>query len=248
MGVEAFVIMSAAFFTVRVIRNVNLLGAIRYLWCLMWLIPIEILFVIGLFDYFRVTDVWFRHWWRDSTMAWFRRVFCEPVETFDNRCAIPIVDNETQYCLDLYNETDCSTIRNAAQSRGEKFMLSYYYVNAAWGLVLVCLVRLRLLRTFCSPSITHFALVAPNCEHAGGHHLSPARTEVSRVQCAGLVGAAHHRQLVGWGDLRVCRFFRLEYALRNGSLMDWSALHRHRRVCSRFGVAIAVSNVPSVSS
>ena len=131
----------AGVLTVRAIRNVNLVGAVRYLWILMWVLPLEILFVIGMFDYFSVTDVWIRHWWRDSTFAWFRRQFCEPSDTFDNKCTPPERINVTAWCLDLYNATDCGRIRRRAQSDMEDFMISFYYVNAAWGLVLVILVR-----------------------------------------------------------------------------------------------------------
>jgi hypothetical protein len=53
LGVLASVNLFASILTIRVIRNVNLVGAIRYLWLLLWMIPFQIYFLIGLFDYFR---------------------------------------------------------------------------------------------------------------------------------------------------------------------------------------------------
>jgi hypothetical protein len=53
LGVLASVNLFASIMTIRVIRNVNLVGAIRYLWLLLWMIPFQIYFLIGLFDYFR---------------------------------------------------------------------------------------------------------------------------------------------------------------------------------------------------
>jgi hypothetical protein len=35
-----------------------------------WVVPFEIFFVIGLFDYYGVTGVWVKHYWRTPGMAW----------------------------------------------------------------------------------------------------------------------------------------------------------------------------------
>ena len=82
LGIIGFVLMCCVFFTRNVIRRVNLVGAIRYLWILMWILPLELFLSISLFgeylcdlalflffvsyvceDYHRVTHVWIRHWW-----------------------------------------------------------------------------------------------------------------------------------------------------------------------------------------
>ena len=96
--------------------------------------------MIGLFDYFRVTSVWIKHWWRDETLAWFRRVFCEPAETANTLCAVPITANDTEYCINMFNSTECESIRANAQERMENVMLGYYYLNAVWGVCLIVLV------------------------------------------------------------------------------------------------------------
>lgn len=100
----------------------------------------QIYCVIGLFDYFRVTTVWIKHWWRDETLAWFRRYFCEPQETANTLCAPPVGVNVTGWCLLHFNSTECGPIRDEAQSKMLRFMLSFYYVNAVWGVCLVMLV------------------------------------------------------------------------------------------------------------
>ena len=104
--------------------------------------PFEILFVIGLFDYFRVTDVWIKHWWRDKTLAWFRSAFCSPRETSNTLCTVPVasLEEEVLWCQYHYYSTDCTRIRNDAQADMGRFMLSYYWLNAGVGLVMVCLV------------------------------------------------------------------------------------------------------------
>jgi len=145
VGIEAFILVVSAILTVRVVRNVNLVGAIRYLWVLLWVLPFAIFFNIGLYDYFRATDVWVRHYWRDPTMAWYRESFCMPATTANTLCTVPIGANRTEenrWCLANYNSTECSSIRNDAQSSTEQWLYVYYYANASWGLVLICLLFL----------------------------------------------------------------------------------------------------------
>ena len=37
--------------------------------------------------------------------SWFREKFCEPSETANTLCAVPLGINETEWCLDEYNST-----------------------------------------------------------------------------------------------------------------------------------------------
>lgn len=71
-----------------------------------------------------------------------RKRFCEPQETYNTLCAAPVVDNVTDWCLEHYNSTECASIRNSAQSDAETFMLTYYYCNAAWGLLSIFVLLL----------------------------------------------------------------------------------------------------------
>jgi hypothetical protein len=63
VGILGFVLIITCFCTIRVIKVVDLVGAIRYLWVLLWLFPFELFFNISLFDYHQVTGVWIRHWY-----------------------------------------------------------------------------------------------------------------------------------------------------------------------------------------
>ena len=49
IGGLAFVIIITCYFTMRVIRVVDLVGAIRYLWVILWILPFEFFFNISLF-------------------------------------------------------------------------------------------------------------------------------------------------------------------------------------------------------
>lgn len=62
VGALAFILITICFCTIRVIREVDLVGAIRFNWALAWILPFQSFFTIGLFDYHHVTSVWIRHW------------------------------------------------------------------------------------------------------------------------------------------------------------------------------------------
>jgi hypothetical protein len=62
VGTLALIIIIICFCTIRAIREVDLVGAIRYLWAIFWIVPFEVFFNVSLFDYHKVTSVWIRHW------------------------------------------------------------------------------------------------------------------------------------------------------------------------------------------
>jgi hypothetical protein len=77
-------------------------------------------------------------------LAVFREMFCEPAEVAHTLCVVPVFDNEEDqdiWCIENYNSTACTEIRDSVQEDMERFMLLYYYANAAWGLCLILLVR-----------------------------------------------------------------------------------------------------------
>ena len=96
LGVLALIVLVSIGLTIRVIRNVNLVGVVRFLWVILWVLPLQAAMVVGLFDYFHVTQVWIKYWWRDRTMAWFRHRFCEPREFANTLCAVPIYGSEDE--------------------------------------------------------------------------------------------------------------------------------------------------------
>lgn len=95
---------------------------------------------VGLFDSFLVTRVYVKHWWRSLQLAWFREVFCED-GTADTLCAVPISDNETGWCLENYNSTNCTEIRDDAEEGTTHLLLSLYSFCGAWSLLVLFLVR-----------------------------------------------------------------------------------------------------------
>lgn len=155
LGFCGLVIFISAVLTLRVISVVNLVGAIRYLWVLIWAIPMEVFFIIGLFDYFDVTEVWITHWWRNPQMAWFRRSFCVPQSTYNTLCTVPRGRNETARCLLNYNATSCAAIRDAQQQMYFA-MDAFCYFSASWGLILAILVSTY----YCNNSIVQTRLLA----------------------------------------------------------------------------------------
>jgi hypothetical protein len=148
LGLVGIIIFFTEILTLRVIREVNLVGCVRYMWSLYWLVPIEILLVVSLFDYHRVTDVWIRHWWLTPSFDWFRQQFCLE-GTANTECTVPIdggaeFDSEDEWCSFYYNATNCAQIKIDAQK--EMAAVSYVFLtsNAIWGLLLVCLLCLAL--------------------------------------------------------------------------------------------------------
>lgn len=170
-GIFATIIFISAILTWRVVRYVNLVGAIRYLWALSWATPFETYAVVHLFDYFGCTRVWIKHWWADWTMAWFRKRTCQPPSTYNTLCVVPISDNETAWCLLNYNATNCSAIRNNAQATTDAALKSFYFFSAVWGLLLLLLVsgvfvlRVRSERSTLISTLLQILLAIDTLEH-----------------------------------------------------------------------------------
>lgn len=77
-------------------------------------------------------------------MAWFRETYCEP-GTAGSLCLVPIYEegadyNETDWCMDKYQATNCTEIRDAAQDEVEDLMIFFYNSNVAWGFLLIMVV------------------------------------------------------------------------------------------------------------
>ena len=122
----------------RSIQQFNLKGSIRYLWALYWLIPLEIFLVISLVDYHQVTNVWVDFWWPTASMAWFRQIFCYG-NTADTSCRDAIKCTQGDVACD-----DIRSIRSHATKLMVRSSYTFFYSNAAVGLVLILLVRLFL--------------------------------------------------------------------------------------------------------
>jgi hypothetical protein len=141
IGILAVVIMLTCSFTIRVIKEVDVVRAIRCLWIILWIIPFEIFFNISLYDYYNVTEVWIRHWWLEDNMSWFRNFFCE-IGTSMSTCLVPIdggagFESEDAWCLANYNTDHCTQVRNDAQDWMQRLMLTFYTGLAGWSSVLL---------------------------------------------------------------------------------------------------------------
>ena len=51
--------------------------------------------------------------------------------------------NETDWCMDQYQATNCSDVRDEAQHETEELLLFFFNGNAAWGAALLMVVSLR---------------------------------------------------------------------------------------------------------
>lgn len=106
LGLLGLILLVSILLTIRAIQNVSINVFIRFLWLLLWVIPLEVFFMIGLFDYFRVTDVWIKYWWRDRTLAWFRHIYCENdidgTSTANEECATPEFQTEQETIVRLF--------------------------------------------------------------------------------------------------------------------------------------------------
>jgi len=142
-GFVAFVVCVAAFLTWRVVRDVDLLGALRYYWTLAFLISFSLFCAISLFDIYGVTGVWVQHWWATSALAWFRYVTCEPQDTYSTLCVLPNLLNvtaEEELCRAVYNSTNCTEIRDNAQAVTTWNLSVFYYFSGAWALIVFFMV------------------------------------------------------------------------------------------------------------
>jgi hypothetical protein len=128
-----------------IVRQVNLVGALRFMWVLLWILPVQLVFTIGLFDLHDATDVWVKQYWAAPSMAWFRKKFCRPSYTANSRCVVPIgggagFEDEDEWCMEFYGATDCTRIRDDAEARTDRFLSAFYYTVAAWGVFFIIYV------------------------------------------------------------------------------------------------------------
>jgi hypothetical protein len=144
VGFVGVLILIASIVTWRTVRNVDLIGVMRYLWVLVWLLPFELFCAIGLFDYFEVTAVWIKHWWRSPEMAWFRSRYCVPASTYNSRCTVPLGVNGTRWCEVNYQANDCVKIRDAAQASANHGLYFLYYFSGAWAVCMFVLLSLTI--------------------------------------------------------------------------------------------------------
>ena len=182
LSMVGFGILIAMVISLRGIRDMSYPVLIRTMWAIYWCLPLELIFVLALFDYYRVTSVWIKHWWSARSMGWFRRVFCR-AGTADTTCAIPYFQSDdilaNDWCIDKYTSTDCQDLRSDATAKMAKMSYIFIYINFAIGFTLIVLLlcSLGLLESIISGPIVreskesriHFWLTLPGlgCLAAG---------------------------------------------------------------------------------
>lgn len=155
-GLTCLVLLITASLTHRVVRNVNLVGAVRFYWACLWMLPFLIWCVVAMIDYFNAKQVWITKWWTSQEMAWFRWTYCDPQDTYNSLCTVPLVENATGWCLAVYNSTDCARIRDDAQATMLTSLNILTYFSAGWGLVIVfllCVTQGTLTRIITKPLV-----------------------------------------------------------------------------------------------
>lgn len=132
-------------FARRWLRDVNLVGSVRFMWTLLWVLPLQIYFMIGLFDYYNVNIVYTKHWWDNPINEYSREIFCKPPQTANYQCIVPIeggdkYNSEEEWCLAKYNATNCSQIRDDAQAKYIQATRIFYTTDGIWACCLVVLI------------------------------------------------------------------------------------------------------------
>jgi len=148
LGLINLILLIAAMLAQRAIRYVNLAKSVRYMWALFWILPLQMFFSIGLFDYSRVMEVWAKHWWDDKSLSWYRELFCDD-GTAQGKCMVPILGglkyiDEDEWCLAYFNATDCKDIREEAQYDFVVANYFYFALNGIWALILAVLMWVTL--------------------------------------------------------------------------------------------------------
>jgi len=134
----AFVLLFTCFWTTRIVKEVDLVGALRFLWLLLWILPVAAFLNITAFDYYDVTSAWIRHNWNSIQLWWFRTQFCLP-DTADSLCIVPIdggqeYDSEDDWCFEEHNSTGCTDIRDQAQEKTAFFSICFLQVISFMGM------------------------------------------------------------------------------------------------------------------
>lgn len=132
-------------FARRWLRDVNLVGSVRFMWLLLWVLPLQIYFMIGLFDYYNVNTVYTKHWWDNPINEYSREIFCKPPQTANNQCIVPIdgggeYNSEEEWCIAKYNATNCTQIRDDAQAKYIQATRIFYTADGIWACCLVVLI------------------------------------------------------------------------------------------------------------
>ena len=113
-----------------------------YFWGVAVFLAPLLLGTVTCFDFYSYINVYFRHHWAEDNFLGIRQFFCAS-GTADNKCKCPILGgphhaNETMWCQDIYNATDCLSIREEATNDGLKWGQRLTLIEASVGVLNVC--------------------------------------------------------------------------------------------------------------
>jgi len=139
MGLTGAILCLAFLDNLWTVHDAHLTRLMRFYWTVRWILPIELIGAIGLFDYHGVTRVWVTHWWTTPAFSWFRNRYC-PIGTAEGKCSPPQLLNEqsiTDWCIENYNgSTECYEIQVTAQNKMIRDFLIAFVFGFIGGLML----------------------------------------------------------------------------------------------------------------
>lgn len=155
LTIIGLLLFGASLNALKIIRDVDILGALRYYWVLQWICPFEALFVFNLFDYHQVTKIFVKHWWHTEAFAWFRDQFCfdddflSATESTENQTASFPDANITldEFCIcnattNFLVNGSCYKTQEEAIDEMTVYSTIFFTTNFVWGLVFVIVLFL----------------------------------------------------------------------------------------------------------
>jgi hypothetical protein len=132
-------------------HQVSLELLLSYFWSTLVLFAPLLLGIFAVFNISFYTRIWFKHQWETPDFDPLRRLFCDPKDTWDNKCISPLFNSPTvfgnvtynstmQWCQALYNATDCQDIRNDAIDLSVQWGYSLILTNTIIGVFAILLM------------------------------------------------------------------------------------------------------------
>ena len=158
LTIFGFILFVATARAIKIIHNVNLLGALVYYWILQYMIPFEALLVFNLFDYIKVTNVFVTHWWDTRSFLSLRQYFCPDTNVTKYLIqGVNITSDEFCQCssLELSYYKDCKDIREDSELDVNFYLSIFLYINFAWGLAFLITIvpTLHMLESIVSSNV-----------------------------------------------------------------------------------------------
>jgi hypothetical protein len=137
--IVGFSLTSTCIVGIRGAYLVSLEMLLMYFWGVAVFLAPLLLGTVTCFDFYSYINVYFRHHWEEDEFLGLRKIFCKS-GTASNKCKCPILggpfyDNETSWCMGVYNATDCEEIRTDAENKGLEWGKLLTLVEASVGIL-----------------------------------------------------------------------------------------------------------------